>query len=931
MVMWDRSFELSRLLRQIAIAAIAILASSSTASAQAVFQVLHDFTAAEGTPSSPLVQGPNGNLYGTTSTGGTFNKGTVFMMAPDGTVNILHSFDGTDGTQPTKAFLLASDGNFYGGTRIGGQFNHGTIFRITPDGAFTVLASMASPFCVGPTTLVQTGDGTFYGTEPASFCQATGGGRIFRMTSGGAVTPLYTLTGSYDGYTESPLDITQAVDGSFWISTRNVNIGDVGVIRHMSADGSSLSPPADIFFGHFISGDGFPTAIAQGADARLYVTASGYPMFPDRGRILATTDGSSLTLLHQFSSGPNTSTYPNKLLLANDGQFYGTTSSSQIFNAPTQGLIYRMTSDGEVTILTARATSFTFPLIQASDGTFYGNTSSAGLFDNGTAFRVEPGAPCDYTLSPDHAGFPAGGGNGTASITTTEGCSWDASTSVSWITLNESSGTGSGTLTYGVAPNDRPHNRSAIIRAGFQDVLVTQTAASCQYSLSPPELFVPSGGGTRTATVTATPVCSWTPTSADSWISFGNGGTGDGTFTILVAPNASVLARASLVTIEGRSLVVRQDGSGCQAVGLPPVSGRFGPAGVSGGWTVSTSQCYWAASTTASWLTLSPPFGVGATTLSYQVSPNTSKKIRTGTITVQWRSTATDQTTVVTQRGPQGADFSGDALSEPAVYRPSTGEWLLAPGTVSWGLSTDTPVPDDYDGDGKTDPAIYRPSTGLWAMLKSSTGYTTATYVSWGLSTDVPVPGDYDGDGKADPAIYRPSTGLWAMLKSSTGYTGATYVSWGLSSDVPVQGDYDGDGKIDPAIFRPSTGLWAVLKSSTNYGSAAYVSWGLSTDVPVPGDYDGDGKTDPAVYRSSTGGWHFLQSTTGYSTSAGVSWGVSPDVPVPGDYDGDGQIDPAVFRASTGTWIVLTSSSFYAHYTITTWGTASDIPINKRP
>src|SRR5439155_25199448 len=77
----------------------------------------------------------------------------------------------------------------------------------------------------------------------------------------------------------------------------------------------------------------------------------------------------------------------------------------------------------------------------------------------------------------------------------------------------------------------------------------------------------------------------------------------------------------------------------------------------------------------------------------------------------------------------------------------------------------------DFDGDGKDDPTIYRPSTGLWASLKSSTNYTTSTTVSWGLSTDVPVPGDYDGDGKLDPAIFRPSTGVWAVLKSSTNFT----------------------------------------------------------------------------------------------------------------------------------------------------------------
>jgi len=186
----------------------------------------------------------------------------------------------------------------------------------------------------------------------------------------------------------------------------------------------------------------------------------------------------------------------------------------------------------------------------------------------------------------------------------------------------------------------------------------------------------------------------------------------------------------------------------------------------------------------------------------------------------------------------------------------------------------------DFDGDGKSDFTVFRPSTGAWHTLKSSTNYTTSQSLSWGLSTDVPVPGDYDGDGKIDPAVFRPSTGAWFVLKSSTNYTTSFGVSWGLSTDVPQPGDYDGDGKTDPAIFRPSTGLWAILKSSTNYTTSSTVSWGLSTDVPAPADYDGDGKFDPAVFRPSTGGWFVLKSSTNFTTSFGVSWGLSTDVPI---------------------------------------------------
>ncbi len=370
---------------------------------------------------------------------------------------------------------------------------------------------------------------------------------------------------------------------------------------------------------------------------------------------------------------------------------------------------------------------------------------------------------------------------------------------------------------------------------------------------------------------------------------------------------------------------------------LTPASARFGPAGGSGSAVVTTQAgCTWNAFTPASWIGLGAGSGTGGGTMTFTAQPNPTGLARSTAIVVG------NQAFGVTERVRDTitlSDFDGDSKADIAVYRPSTGTWYALKSTtgsttssvVSWGLSTDKPVPGDYDGDGRIDPAIFRPSTGLWAMLKSSTDYTSSARVSWGLPTDLPVPGDYDGDGKTDPAVYRPSTGDWHILQSSTGYTTSVTVSWGLSSDLPMQGDYDGDGRTDPAIFRPSTGVWAILKSSTNYGSSTVVSWGLSSDVAVPGDYDGDGMVDPAVYRPSTGSWYFLKSSTSYTTSAGVSWGLSTDVPVPADYDGDGRADPAIFRPSTGLWAVLTSSTNYGSAFVTSWGLSTDTPINRRP
>jgi uncharacterized repeat protein (TIGR03803 family) len=117
------------------------------------------------------VQGSDGNFYGTTLDGGTNSCqcGTVFRFSPSGSYTNLHSFTGypTDGGNPYAALMQGSDGNFYGTTYEGGTSGAGTVFRFSPSGTYTTLY----PFAGYPTDgenpyagLVQGSDGTFYGT-----------------------------------------------------------------------------------------------------------------------------------------------------------------------------------------------------------------------------------------------------------------------------------------------------------------------------------------------------------------------------------------------------------------------------------------------------------------------------------------------------------------------------------------------------------------------------------------------------------------------------------------------------------------------------------------------------------------------------------------------------------------------------------------------
>lgn len=156
-------------------------------------------------PYAPLVQGTDGNLYGTTGEGGSFNDpygGTVFKITLDGTLTTLHSFgSGDDGNNVFAGLVQATDGNFYGETVSGGKNDGGTVFRITADGTLATIYNFCSqPNCTdgwgAEGTLVQGGDGNFYGPTAAggsSRACGNGCGTIFKLTPSGSLTTLYNF------------------------------------------------------------------------------------------------------------------------------------------------------------------------------------------------------------------------------------------------------------------------------------------------------------------------------------------------------------------------------------------------------------------------------------------------------------------------------------------------------------------------------------------------------------------------------------------------------------------------------------------------------------------------------------------------------------------------------------------------------------------
>jgi len=159
-----------------------------------VFTSLHTFDYGAA-PRGGLVEGVDGDLYGTTEDGGIVldpgncggGCGTIFKITPAGVLTTLYSFVSTDGQNPI-GLIQGSDGDLYGTTGAGGSSNCssgcGTIFKITPAGALTTLYLFNSDRYFSATGLVQDTNGDFYGAEGGTFGSPRTYGEVYRFSVG---------------------------------------------------------------------------------------------------------------------------------------------------------------------------------------------------------------------------------------------------------------------------------------------------------------------------------------------------------------------------------------------------------------------------------------------------------------------------------------------------------------------------------------------------------------------------------------------------------------------------------------------------------------------------------------------------------------------------------------------------------------------------
>ena len=353
----------------------------ASASATGAYAVLHEFSSEVGNPAGPLLQTADGKLYGTTTKGGDFGLGSIFVLTPsdgDGfTFVTLHSFQqGAGGDALSRGLLDGHDGYFYGVTfEGGGNGIAGTFFKISPSGTLTTLHAFVYSDGGNPVSLIPGNDGNFYGLTQNG--GAGGHGTVFKITPAGVLTTLHAFDISEGGL---PRSLVLASDGNFYGTTTFAGPGGFGRVFQMTPSGTLTT------FYSFSGSDGAsPVSLIQAADGNFYGTAATGGG-TNNGTIFRITLQGALTTLYSFSGSDGSS--PVSLIPAAGGGFFGTTSAG---GPASDGTVFRITPQGSLTVLYAFAgTDGRYPteVIQAADGKLYGTTLFEGPGLNGAVFRL---------------------------------------------------------------------------------------------------------------------------------------------------------------------------------------------------------------------------------------------------------------------------------------------------------------------------------------------------------------------------------------------------------------------------------------------------------------------------------------------------------------------------------------------------------------
>jgi uncharacterized repeat protein (TIGR03803 family) len=377
-----------------------------------------------------------GNLYGTTYAGGTGtacneNCGTVFELTPESnggwTEKILHNFGhGSDGSNPAGSLIFDASGNLYGTTTGGGSHGACTVFELSPNasGGWSkkVLHSFNHKDGLNPyANLILDAAGNLYGTTATggsgTDCFGYGCGTVFELTqnSSGDWTEkvLHTFHKNRDGWLLYDSLIFDAVGNLYGTTSKGGTVTDC--LGNGCGTVFELTPKADGGWSEkvlhrFNSKDGgAPNGLIFDASGNLYGTTYFGGRYSNRFNcpsgcgtvfeLMPTAEAWNERLIHNFDDDGKDGFGPSASLIFDAaGNLYGTTAFGRVRGT---GTVFEMTptanGDWNEKVLHSfqdNSGDGQWPIaavVMGAAGNLYGTTEIGGSVGGGggTAFEIE--------------------------------------------------------------------------------------------------------------------------------------------------------------------------------------------------------------------------------------------------------------------------------------------------------------------------------------------------------------------------------------------------------------------------------------------------------------------------------------------------------------------------------------------------------------
>jgi uncharacterized repeat protein (TIGR03803 family) len=361
------------------------------------YSVLHEFEESEGRyPQAGLTQGSDGSFYGTTSEGGGYGAGSVFKLDSLGIFSLVHSFGSSSdlGTSPNAELIQGSDGNLYGTTTHGGTAGEGTVFKLDPSGDFIILHSFEADSGGGKnpvTKLIQDGDGNLFGST--YFGGSNNTGIVYKIDPSGNFSVLYEFAQESEGL--FPTLRILGSDGNFY-GTYDGTIMYPGVSDNAGLI-FKLTPSGSFSVLHEFdsaSEGGNPGALFQGIDGHLY-GVTNFGGSTNFGTIFKLDTAGNYSVVHEFEGNVNNNgQHNNTLIQGSDGSFYGTNSYlDSYFSGTLEEKVFKFDASGNFSILHEFASesegrALRGPLLEVGNGSIYGVTAVGGDYGSGAIYRL---------------------------------------------------------------------------------------------------------------------------------------------------------------------------------------------------------------------------------------------------------------------------------------------------------------------------------------------------------------------------------------------------------------------------------------------------------------------------------------------------------------------------------------------------------------